>query len=264
MTQQHASRQETPLIHGPEAFEGMRKAGRLTAEVLDFIAPHVKAGVTTETLDILCHNFILDHGAIPAPLGYHGFPKSICTSINQVVCHGIPSEKTLKKGDIINIDVSVILDGWHGDSARMFIIPPIVHQVQKLIHVTYEALMRAIAVVKPGITLGDIGHCIQSYVESHHFSVVRDFCGHGIGRSFHAAPEVLHFGKPGKGLILQEGHFFTIEPMINMGTYDVKILPDGWTVVTRDRKPSAQFEHTLGVTSDGCEIFTLSQAWKGP
>lgn len=242
----------------PEAFEGMRKAGKLAAQVLDYIGPFVKPGVTTNELDKLCHDFIVGHNAIPAPLNYKGFPKSICTSINHVVCHGIPSDKALQEGDIVNIDVTVILDGWYGDTSRMYNVGKVGIKAQKLIDVTYESLMRAIDIVKPGITLGDIGHAIQSFVEPKGYSVVRDFCGHGIGRTFHSEPEVLHYGRAGEGLELQEGMFFTIEPMINAGKYDVKVLSDGWTAVTRDKSLSAQFEHTIGVTATGHEIFTVS------
>lgn len=254
----------TIFIHGPDEFEGMRKAGRLAAQTLDYIADFVKAGVTTDELNQLCHQFILDHGAIPAPLGYVGspmvmpFPKSICTSVNHVVCHGIPGDRKLQDGDILNIDVTVILDGWHGDTSRMFSIGKVGIRAEKLINVTYEAMMRGIEVVRPGATLGDIGFAIQSFVENQGFSVVRDFCGHGLGKSFHTPPSILHFGRPGQGLELQEGMFFTIEPMINAGRYETKILPDGWTAVTRDKSLSAQYEHSLGVTSNGYEIFTLS------
>ncbi len=249
-------------IHRPEDFEAMRKAGRLAAEVLDFVTPHVVPGVSTAELDRLCHTYILDHGAIPAPLNYRGFPKSICTSVNHVVCHGIPDEtKRLRDGDIVNIDITVILNGWHGDTSRMFLVGDKVGvRARKLVDVTHEAMMRGIAVIRPGATLGDIGHAIQSFAESHRFSVVRDFCGHGIGRVFHESPSVLHFGEPGAGPVLREGMFFTVEPMINAGKYDVKILADGWTAVTKDRSLSAQFEHTVGVTADGHEIFTLSPA----
>ncbi len=246
-------------IHDPADFVGMRHAGKLAAEVLDFITPYVKPGVTTDHLDKLCHGFILDHGAIPAPLNYRGFPRSICTSINHVVCHGIPSEKRLEDGDILNIDITVILDGWHGDTSRMYFVGErIAVKARKLVDVTYEAMMRGIAMVKPGVTVGDIGHAIQGFAESHRFSVVRDFCGHGIGRVFHDAPSVVHFGHPGQGPRLREGMFFTIEPMINAGRYEVKVLSDGWTAVTKDKSLSAQFEHTIAVTSDGYEIFTLS------
>lgn len=245
-------------IHGIQGFEGMRKAGKLAAQTLDFITPYVKVGVTTQELDQLCHKFILDHGAIPAPLGYRGYPKSICTSINHVVCHGIPGDKKLLDGDILNIDVTVIVDGWHGDTSRMFTVGKVGVRAAKLIDTTYEAMMRGIEVVRPGATLGDIGYAIQSFAEKQGFSVVRDFCGHGLGKIFHSAPNVVHYGKPGQGLELKEGMFFTIEPMINAGRYDVKILADGWTAVTRDKSLSAQFEHSLGVTANGYEIFTVS------
>ena len=256
----HGEQDETNdiIIHGAEGFEGMRKAGKLAAETLDFITPYVKVGVTTQELDRLCHKFIVDHGAIPAPLGYRGFPKSICTSINHVVCHGIPGDRKLMDGDIVNIDVTVIVDGWHGDTSRMFCVGKVGVRAKKLIEVTYEAMMRGIEVVRPGATLGDIGHAIQSFVEKQGFSVVRDFCGHGLGKIFHCAPNVVHYGKPGQGLALKEGMFFTIEPMINAGRYEVKILSDDWTAVTRDKSLSAQFEHSLGVTSNGYEIFTFS------
>ena len=245
------------IIHTPADFEGMRKAGHLAAQVLDFIAPYVKEGVATQELNDLCHDFIIGHGAIPAPLNYRGFPKSICTSINHVVCHGIPGPKKLQEGDIINIDVTVILEGWHGDTSRMFAIGKIPLKAQRLIETTYEAMMRGIEVVRPGAWTGDIGHAIQSYAESKGFSVVRDFCGHGLGRVFHAAPEILHYGKPHTGVELMEGMFFTIEPMINAGRFEVKVLSDEWTAVTRDKSLSAQFEHSLGVTATGYEIFTL-------
>ncbi len=247
-------------LHGPEAFAGMRKAGRLAAETLDFITPHLRPGVTTDELDRLCHEFITSHGAVPAPLNYRGFPKSICTSVNHVVCHGIPGDKRLIESDIVNIDVTVILDGWHGDTSRMFPVGKVGVTARKLVDVTYEAMMRGIAVVRPGTTLGDIGHAIQSHAEANRFSVVRDFCGHGIGRIFHTAPSVLHYGTQGTGSVLREGMFFTIEPMINAGKYQVKVLEDGWTAVTRDRSLSAQFEHTVAVTAEGYEIFTLSPA----
>jgi methionyl aminopeptidase len=253
-------------IHSAEDFEAMRKAGRLAAETLDFITPHVEPGVSTEDLDRLCHDFILSNDAVPAPLNYRGFPKSICTSVNHVVCHGIPNEKKrLQPGDVINIDITVILDGWHGDTSRMFLVGQPKVKASRLVEVTYEAMMRGIEVVRPGATLGDVGAAIQSFAEGHGFSVVRDFCGHGLGRVFHTAPSVLHYGKAGHGLELREGMFFTIEPMINAGKYDVKILEDGWTAVTRDRSLSAQFEHSLGVTAGGHEIFTLSpQGWHQP
>ncbi|HUC63327.1 MAG TPA: type I methionyl aminopeptidase [Alphaproteobacteria bacterium] len=253
-------------IHGSEAFEGMRRAGRLAAETLDFIAPYVKPGVSTGELDRLCHEFTVSRGAIPAPLNYRGFPKSICTSVNHVVCHGIPSDdKILVDGDIINIDVTPIVDGWHGDSSRMYEVGDVKLKAKKLIDVTYEAMMRGISVVRPGATTGDIGWAIQSFAEANRYSVVRDFCGHGVGQVFHDAPSILHFGVPGQGVVLREGMIFTVEPMINAGKYAVKILGDGWTAVTKDRSLSAQFEHSVGVTAAGCEIFTLSpKGWHKP
>ncbi len=248
-------------IHDAEDFVGMRRAGQLAAEVLDFITPHVKPGVSTNDLNVLCDTFTVERGAISAPLNYRGFPKSICTSVNHVVCHGIPDEKKkLRDSDILNIDVTVILDGWHGDTSRMFYLGKPSVKAKRLVEVTYECLMRAIDLVKPGIRLGDIGHAIQTHAEANRFSVVRDFCGHGLGRVFHEAPSVMHFGKPGTGMPLQEGMFLTIEPMINAGGFEVKILEDGWTAVTRDRSLSAQFEHSIGITADGCEIFTRSPA----
>jgi len=248
------------IIHAPEDFAGMRAAGRLAAETLDMITPHVRPGQTTARLDALCHEFITARGAVPAPLNYRGFPKSTCISINHVVCHGIPGERRLQDGDILNIDITVILDGWHGDSSRMYVAGTPGTRARVLMDVTYEALMRGVAAVRPRATLGDIGHAIQSFVESHRFSVVRDFCGHGIGRRFHEAPNVLHFGRPGEGPELRVGMFLTIEPMVNAGRPEVKVLDDGWTAVTRDRSLSAQFEHMVGVTPEGCEIFTLSPA----
>jgi methionyl aminopeptidase len=248
------------VLHGPDDFAGMRRAGQLAAATLDMLVPHVRPGVTTAELDRLCHEYILAHGAVPAPLGYRGFPKSICTSVNHVVCHGIPGDRRLEEGDIINIDVTVILDGWHGDTSRMFTAGTPNRRAQLLMDVTYEAMLRGIRAIRPGATLGDVGWAIQSYVERQRFSVVRDFCGHGLGRSFHEAPNVLHFGRPGEGLALREGMFFTVEPMVNAGRPEVKILDDGWTAVTRDRGLSAQFEHCVGVTAAGCEIFTLSPA----
>ncbi|MBT4879642.1 MAG: type I methionyl aminopeptidase [Alphaproteobacteria bacterium] len=249
---------EDIILHDEADFEGMRKAGRLAAETLDYITPHVVPGITTEELNTLCHDFITDRKAIPAPLNYRGFPKSICTSINHVVCHGIPGPKTLIKGDIINIDVTVILDGWYGDTSRMFYVGNVPIKARRLVEVTYESMMRGIEAVKPGATLGDVGEAIQSCAESQRYSVVRDFCGHGLGTFFHGAPTVLHFGQKGEGLVLEEGMFFTIEPMINAGKYHVKILEDKWTAVTRDKSLSAQFEHSIGVTKEGAEIFTLS------
>lgn len=248
------------VLHTDADFVGLRAAGRLAAQTLDMIAPHVVPGVTTEHLNTLIHDFMLAHDATPATLNYRGYPKSSCISINHVVCHGIPGERVLLDGDILNIDVTVILDGWFGDSSRMYAAGTPPRRAVKLIDVTYDSLMRGIAAVRPGATLGDVGHAIQQFVEAQRMSVVRDFCGHGIGRTFHAAPNVLHYGKPGQGLKLREGMVFTIEPMVNLGRPDVKVLDDGWTAVTRDRSLSAQFEHMIGVTADGCEIFTLSEA----
>ena len=245
-------------VHGPDAFAAMRKSGRLTAEILDYITDFVKPGVTTGEIDELCHEMHRAHGAIPGPLNYRGYPKSICTSINHVVCHGIPGDKVLKDGDIVNIDVSPILDGWFGDSSRMYFVGDVKIKAQRLVEHTYRAMMKGIEAIKPGATLGDVGHAIQSYAEGHRFSVVRDFCGHGIGRVFHQSPNVMHFGEPGEGMILEAGMIFTIEPMINAGRYETKILDDGWTAVTRDKSLSAQFEHTVGVTETGVEIFTTS------
>lgn len=245
-------------IKTPEQIEKMRVAGRLAAEVLEMIEEHVVAGVTTEELDRICHNYIVDvQKAIPAPLNYKGFPKSICTSINQVVCHGIPSPtKKLKNGDIINIDITVIKDGWFGDTSKMFCVGKAPEHATRLIKVTQECLYKAIEIVKPGTTLGDIGHIIQQHAESNHYSVVRDFCGHGIGDVFHEDPQVVHYGRPGTGMELKEGMTFTIEPMINAGSYHTKIKPDGWTAVTRDGRLSAQWEHTLAVTATGVEVLT--------
>jgi methionyl aminopeptidase len=247
-------------IHPKEDFAGMRAAGHLAAQCLDMITPHVRPGVTTGALDVLCHNFITAHGALPAPLNYRGFPKSTCISINHVVCHGIPGERRLAEGDVLNIDVTVILNGWHGDTSRMYVAGTPSTRARNLLDVTYNALMKGVEVVAPGATVGDIGHVIQTYVEANRFSVVRDFCGHGIGRSFHAPPNILHFGRKGEGPVLRPGMFFTIEPMVNAGRPEVKVLDDGWTAVTRDRSLSAQFEHMVGVTETGCEIFTLSPA----
>jgi len=253
-------------IHTDADFQAMRRAGGLAAETLDYIAPYVTPGTTTEQLNRLCHDYIVRHGAIPAPLDYRGFPKSICTSVNHVVCHGIPNEKKrLQDGDILNIDVTVILEGWHGDTSRMFYLGKPRLRAERLVDTTFEAMWRGIEAVRPGATLGDVGHAIQSHAEAQGFSVVRDFCGHGLGRVFHEAPSVLHFGDPGEGVVLREGMFFTIEPMINAGRYHVKILEDGWTAVTRDRSLSAQFEHSIGVTADGYEVFTLSpKGWHSP
>ncbi len=245
-------------IHKAEDFEGMRNAGLLAAETLDMLVPEVAPGVATDYLNKLAHEFIVDHGATPAPLHYRGFPKSICTSINNVVCHGIPSDKTLKDGDTVNIDVTVILDGWHGDTSRMYWAGEPKLKARRLTDITFEAMWRGIEAVKPDATTGDIGAAIQEHVEAARYSVVRDFCGHGLGRIFHEPPNILHYGERGSGVALREGMFFTIEPMVNAGKWQVKMLNDGWTAVTKDRSLSAQFEHSIGVTSDGCEVFTKS------
>jgi methionyl aminopeptidase len=245
-------------IHGPEGFAGMHKAGRLVAECLDLLTAEVQPGVSTDHLDRFVFEFAMDHGAWPATLMYRGYTKSTCTSINHVVCHGIPNEKPLKDGDIVNIDVTLILDGWHGDSSRMYPVGVIPRRAERLIEVTHEAMMRGIATIKPGATTGDIGAAIQSYVEAQHMSVVRDFCGHGVGRLFHDEPNIIHVGRAGEGIVLRPGMIFTVEPMINLGRPHVKVLSDGWTAVTRDRSLSAQFEHAVGVTRDGVEIFTRS------
>ena len=254
-------------IHGPEAFAAMRRAGELAAATLDHITPLVQPGVSTGELDRVIDRFMRAHGGVPATLGYKGYSKSCCISVNHVVNHGIPSDdKRLEAEDIANIDVTVILDGWYGDTSRMFVVGGRTSvKRQRLVDVTFEALWAGIRAVRPGATLGDVGHAIQHVAEAARFSVVRDFVGHGIGRTFHEAPEVRHFGKPGEGLVLQAGMLFTIEPMINAGRPEVKILKDGWTTVTRDREPSAQFEHTVGVTADGVEVFTLSpKGWHRP
>ena len=249
----------TVTIHKPEDYQKMRVAGRLAAETLDMIGEYVKPGVTTNQINEICHEFITKAGAIPAPLGYRGYPKSVCTSVNHVVCHGIPDDTKLKEGDIVNIDVTTIVDTWHGDTSRMYFVgrPRVISK--RLVQVTYEAMMRGISVVKPGATVGDIGHAIQVFAEGYNYSIVRDYCGHGIGQIFHTQPNVMHFGKPGTGQVLQEGMFFTVEPMINVGGAETRLNQhDGWTVTTRDRSLSAQFEHTIGVTKDGFEIFTQS------
>lgn len=245
-------------LHGPEGFEGMRKAGQLSAKCLDMLAPLVQPGVTTAALDAKIFEFAMDHGALPATLGYRGYKHSVCTSINHVVCHGIPNDKPLKEGDSVNCDVTLIVDGWHGDTSRMYVAGEPDRKTERLINITYDALMMGIAEAKPGNTTGDIGHAIQKYAEGERCSVVTDFCGHGIGKLFHDAPNILHFGRKGEGEVLREGMFFTIEPMINLGKPDVKILSDGWTAVTRDRKLTAQFEHSIGITKDGAEVFTSS------
>jgi methionyl aminopeptidase len=245
-------------LYGPEDFAGMHAAGRLVAECLDALDEIVGPGVPTETIDRFVFGFARDHGAYPATLGYKGYMKSTCTSINHVVCHGIPNDKPLRDGDIVNIDVTLILDGWHGDSSRMYTIGEVKRAAERLIEVTHEAMMRGIAAIQPGATTGDIGFAIQEYAEGERCSVVRDFCGHGVGRLFHDVPNILHYGSPGEGTLLKPGMIFTVEPMINLGRPHVKILSDGWTAVTRDRSLSAQFEHSVGVTETGVEIFTLS------
>ncbi len=247
-------------LHGPEAFVGMRKAGRVAAACLDMLAAKVTPGVTTGEIDRLAYEFMGDHGAIPATIFYRGYRHSSCTSINDVVCHGIPSDRELKDGDTLNIDVTAIVDGWHGDTSRMYLAGDVTLKARRLVDVTYEAMMRGIAAVKPGALTGDLGHAIQAYAEAHSYSVVRDFCGHGLGRVFHDAPNILHYGPAGKGLAFREGMIFTVEPMINAGKWQVKLRPDGWTAVTKDRSLSAQFEHSIGVTSTGVEIFTTSPA----
>lgn len=246
-------------LHDAAAFEGMRKAGRFAAEVLDYITDYVQPETTTGEIDRLIHQYIKDHGAVSATVGYKGYQHASCISINHVVCHGIPGDKKLVDGDILNIDVTVIIDGWYGDTSRMYYAGDNVPvKARLLVDATYEAMMRSIEAVKPGATLGDVGHAIQSYAEGQRFSVVRDFCGHGLGRVFHAPPSVLHYGRAGTGTVLEPGMFFTIEPMINAGGWQTKILNDGWTAVTKDRSLSAQFEHSLAVTETGYEIFTLS------
>ena len=253
-----AVRTEHIRIHGPDGFAGMRKAGRLAAECLDMLTPHVQPGVTTAELDRLAREFALDNGALPACVYYRGYAHTLCISPNHVVCHGIPGERPLREGDIANIDVTLIVDGWHGDHSRMYLLGEVAPRARRLVEVTYDALERGVAAVKPGATLGDVGHAIQSYVEAQRCSVVRDFCGHGLGKVFHDSPNVLHYGRPNSGEALRPGMFFTIEPMVNLGRYGVKVLADGWTAVTRDKSLSAQCEHSIGVTEDGCEIFTAS------
>jgi len=247
-------------IKTPEEIEKMRVAGRLAAEVLEMIEPHVKPGISTDELDAICHDHIVNvQGAIPAPLNYHGFPKSICASVNHVICHGIPGNKTLKKGDIVNLDITVIKDGYHGDTSKMFYIGKPSVMAERLVSTAYECMQTGIEMVRPGIQLGDIGHAIQNHAEANNFTVVREYCGHGIGAKFHEEPQVLHYGKPGTGLTLEPGMTFTIEPMINSGKREVKLLPDGWTVVTKDHSLSAQWEHTILVTDSGYEVLTRRQ-----
>ena len=246
-------------LHGPDGFAGMRAAGRCAAEILDALVPHVVPGVTTQELDDIVFAEMRARGAVPATLNYRGYTRSCCTSINHVVCHGIPSsDRVLRDGDIVNIDVTPILDGWHGDSSRMYLVGDVPLKARRLVDVTYECLMLGLEQARPGNHLGDIAHAIQSHAERHRYSVVRDFCGHGLGRNFHEAPEVIHAGRPGTGPELRPGMFFTVEPMINAGKPACKVLEDGWTAVTRDRSLSAQFEHSIGITETGCEIFTTS------
>ena len=247
-------------LYGADAFEGMRRAGQLTAACLDGVWDVVEAGRPLSDIDDFVADFAARNDATPATLHYRGYGYSCCTSLNHVVCHGFPRERKLKGGDIVNVDVTLILDGWHGDSSRMYPVGKVKRAAERLCLITHEALMRGIGAVRPGAHLGDIGHAIQSFAEAERCTVVRDFCGHGVGRLFHDAPNVLHYGKPGEHAELKEGMIFTIEPMINLGKRDVKVLPDGWTAVTRDRSLSAQYEHTIGVTADGCEIFTTSPA----
>jgi methionyl aminopeptidase len=247
----------TVHIKTPEEIEQMRVSGRLAAEVLQMIRPYVKPGVTTGELDRICHDYIVnEQEAYPSPLNYHGFPKSVCTSVNHQVCHGIPSDRELREGDILNIDITVNKDGWHGDTSKMFYVGEPTTKGRKVSEVAHEAMIRGIEQVRPGATLGDIGHAIQTYAESQRCSVVREYCGHGIGQGFHEDPQVMHYGRPGEGMTLEKGMVFTIEPMINFGKRHVKLLADGWTVVTKDHSPSAQWEHTLTVTDDGYEVLT--------
>jgi methionyl aminopeptidase len=251
-------------IKTPEAIERMRVAGRLAADVLDMIGPHVQPGITTDELDAICHDYITRvQEAVPAPLNYRGFPRSICTSVNHQVCHGIPGNKRLKRGDIVNVDITVIKDGYHGDTSKMFFVGEASVLARRLVNVTREAMFQGIRAVRPGATLGDVGHAIQRFVESQGYSVVREYCGHGIGREVHEDPQVLHYGKPGEGLTLLPGMCFTVEPMVNAGKRFIKLLPDGWTVVTKDRSLSAQWEHTILVTEDGHEILTLRADERG-
>ena len=254
------SRNGAIKLHGPDGFAGMRKAGLLAAEILDALTTQVVPGITTQDIDDIVHRMTIDGGGVPATLGYRGYTKSCCTSINRVVCHGIPGDKTLKDGDIVNVDVTPIVDGWHGDTSRMFLVGDVPIKARKLVDVTYECLMLGLEQARPGNTIGDIANAIQTHAEKQRYSVVRDFCGHGVGRLFHDAPEVVHAGRPGTGAELKPGMFFTVEPMINIGKADCKMLDDGWTAVTRDRSLSAQFEHSIGITEDGHEVFTKSPA----
>lgn len=255
---QPLTRSNAIKLHDEAGFAGMRAAGRLAAEILDMLVPHVVPGVTTGELDDMVRRAMLDGGSVPATLGYRGYTHSCCISINHVVCHGIPGDRVLKDGDIVNIDVTPLLDGWHGDTSRMYLVGDVPLKARRLVEVTHECLMLGIEQARPGNTMGDVAHAIQRHAEAHRYGVVRDFCGHGVGRLFHDAPEVVHVGRPGTGPELRPGMFFTIEPMINIGRPDVKLLDDGWTAVTRDRSLSAQFEHSIGITETGCEIFTIS------
>tara|TARA_Y100001970_G_scaffold294373_1_gene452207 strand:- start:115602 stop:116387 length:786 start_codon:yes stop_codon:yes gene_type:complete len=250
--------QSSIKIHEDQDFASMRIAGRLAADTLDYITPFILPGVTTEELNTICHDFVSSKGGTNAPLGYRGYPKSICTSINHVVCHGIPGDRILKEGDVLNIDVTPVVNGWHGDSSRMYYVGNVSTKAKRLINITYDSMMRGIDTIRPGATLGDLGYAIQTYAENNRCSVVRDFCGHGTGQVFHSPPNILHYGQPGEGITLKSGMIFTIEPMLNLGSWEVKLLKDGWTAVTKDKSLSAQFEHTIGVTDNGYEIFTLS------
>ncbi|MET0375715.1 MAG: type I methionyl aminopeptidase [Rhizorhabdus sp.] len=257
-TQDVLPRDGTIKLHGPGGFEGMRRAGRLAAEILDALVPMIRPGLSTVAIDDTVREMTLTGGAIPATLGYRGYTHSCCISINHVVCHGIPSDRTLRDGDIVNIDVTPLLDGWHGDSSRMYLVGDVPLKARRLVEVTYECLMLGVEQARPGNRLGDIGAAIQRHAEGHRYGVVREFCGHGVGRLFHDAPEVVHAARAGTGPELRPGMFFTIEPMINLGKPPLKLLEDGWTAVTRDRSLSAQFEHSIGITEQGCEVFTAS------
>jgi len=258
----YLTRSDSIRIHNPEDFEGMRRAGKLAADCLDMLIPYVVPGVKTSYLDDLARQFVFDNNALPACLYYRGYQNTVCISTNHVVCHGIPSDKVLKDGDITNIDVTVIVDGWHGDTSRMYEVGQVAPKARRLVDITYESLRLGLAEIKPGNTFGDIAQAIQKYAEAQRCSVVRDFCGHGVGRVFHDNPNVLHFGRKGTGPVLKEGMFFTVEPMINLGRPDVKVLSDGWTAVTRDKSLTAQCEHSVGVTKDGVEIFTASDKFR--
>lgn len=264
MNEQHRGRltRDGIRIHEKVGFAGMHKAGALAAQILDDMSQHVFVGQTTGEIDRLIEAAVDTAGAKSATIGYKGYQHASCISVNHVVCHGIPGDKKLKDGDILNIDVTVVVDGWYGDTSRMYVAGRLSRKTERLIEITHDSLMKGIEAVRPGNTFGDIGHAIQTFVEGHRMSVVRDFCGHGLGRVFHAPPNVLHYGREGMGFVLEEGMFFTIEPMVNLGRPETKILGDDWTAVTRDKSLSAQFEHSIGVTADGCEIFTLSPAGK--